>query len=212
MNKEHFLIELKIYLRPLSDEKQLSFLNKYEKIFDEQIAQGKSEELIAKELGKPVEIAEQILEEFDVPVFQKNLNKTGWHETQADFTAENYQNFSEYKTTYQPTHSSGIGHLFKIIALLFFNLCFGIWMIFTFFILLISGWIVAISFIFSPVMVAFQFFLTYYSAAMFQLFASVCLFGLGVIGILILIPCSKLFFKGLKQYFLWTIRVLKGEV
>lgn len=211
MNKEHFLIELKIYLRPLSHEKQIDFLNKYEQIFEEQLAQGKSEELIAKELGKPLEIAEQILEDFDIPVFQKNLDKNGWHETQADFTIENNQSFSDYKSPTTPTHSSPIGHLFKILILLFFNLFFGIWMIFTFFIFLLSGWLVTITFLLSPVLAAFQFFLVYHNAAMFQLFASICLFGLGIIGLLILIPCSKLFFKGLKQYFFWSIRILRGD-
>lgn len=211
MNKEHFLIELKIYLRPLSAEEQMNFLDKYEKIFEEQMAQGKSEELIAKELGKPIEIAEQILADFDLPIFQKNLNKQGWYETQPDLTMGNHQDFSNYSIPTHKTNSSGIARLFKILALLFFNLCFGFWMIFTFFILLLSGWVVAATFILSPILAAFQLFFVYQNTAMLQIFASTFLFGLGIIGILILIPCSKIFFKGLKQYFFWTIRVLRGE-
>ena len=61
MNKEHFLIELKIYLKPLSYQHQAAVLDKYEAIFDERMAAGEAEEQIAKNLGKPRSIAEEIL-------------------------------------------------------------------------------------------------------------------------------------------------------
>ncbi|QIL47904.1 HAAS domain-containing protein [Vagococcus hydrophili] len=51
MNKEHFLIELKLHLRQLSLTDQQAILQKYEDLFAEKIAEGLSEYQITKELA-----------------------------------------------------------------------------------------------------------------------------------------------------------------
>lgn len=40
MNKEHFFIELKLYLNQLSKEEQQTIINTYERIFDAKLLKG----------------------------------------------------------------------------------------------------------------------------------------------------------------------------
>ena len=53
MNKEHFIIELKIYLKALNPKDQAIILAKYKALFDARVAEGETEEQVAKSLGKP---------------------------------------------------------------------------------------------------------------------------------------------------------------
>lgn len=212
MNKEHFLIELKIYLKPLSQEQQLFFLDKYEEIFNERILNGESEELIAKELGKPIEIAEELLKEFNIPVSKKKIDQTGWYEVPSEDASYNYQQFAYQEEKMHPQKTTGIQHFFKVAMIFCLNFFFIIWIIFTFLMLLFAGWLVAGAFVMTPAFSAFQFLFTPIDMALFQLFVSICLFGIGIIGILILIPLTKLFFKGLKRYFVWTFHMIKGDM
>lgn len=44
MNKEHFIIELKIYLKALNPKDQAIILAKYKALFDARVAEGETEE------------------------------------------------------------------------------------------------------------------------------------------------------------------------
>ena len=57
MNREHFLIELKLHLRQLSLVDQQAILAKYDELFDEKLAQGLTEYQVTKELDSPKKIA-----------------------------------------------------------------------------------------------------------------------------------------------------------
>lgn len=218
MNKEHFLIELKIYLKPLSSQQQSFILNKYEEIFKERLANGETEEQIAKSLGKPRGIAEEILQEFDITVPEKKIERGGWQEIQPVATNDYYYEEAPehpydytYRTDDRP-HHNGFVRFCQVAGVLSLNFLFMFWMIFTAIMLLFSGWLAAVLFLFSPILGGISVFAGFNDGTMFQLFLSLFLCGAGIIGLLILTPLTKFFGKVLKHYLQWNIRVLRGEI
>ncbi|MBO0471283.1 DUF1700 domain-containing protein [Enterococcus sp. DIV0242_7C1] len=217
MNKEHFLIELKIYLKPLTAQQQAFILEKYDNIFDERLANGEMEEEIAKDLGKPRTIAEEILEEFDITVPEKRLERDGWQEIPPATSYEYYEETAEhpYDQAYQsyerPKHN-GFVRFCQISGVILLNFLLMFWFIFSFAMLLFSGWFAAILFLFSPILGGISIFTGLNDASMFEMFVSVFLCGAGIIGLLILAPLTRFFGKVLKRYMLWNIRVLRGDI
>ncbi|MGC6767410.1 DUF1700 domain-containing protein [Enterococcus sp. LJL128] len=215
MNKEHFLIELKIYLKPLSYQQQAAVLDKYEEIFDERIASGEAEEQIAKSLGKPRSIAEEILQEFDIEVPEKRLTRDGWQEFspvqdydpyEKDMYDHPYDDHYDYKRPDKP----GV-RVLKICALLAFDFLFMFWMFFAFAAVVFSCWLAAVLFLLSPILGVYSVIVGFNDAGLFQLFFSVFLSGAGVIGIMILTPLTRLFFASLKRYIKWHGKVFGGR-
>ncbi|UYY07749.1 DUF1700 domain-containing protein [Enterococcus faecalis] len=83
MNKEHFIIELKIYLKALNPKDQAIILAKYKALFDARVAEGETEEQVAKSLGKPRVIAEEILKEQGIELTERKIENNGWQEIPA---------------------------------------------------------------------------------------------------------------------------------
>lgn len=226
MNKEHFLIELKIYLRPLSNQQQSTILTKYERLFDERLAAGETEEQIAKSLEKPKVIAEAILQEFDIAVPEKPLGRDGWQEItpvkkevgQFEYgeyytpeTEEDHPYNNNQRDYLHPTHSPFV-RFCQIAGILCLNFFLMIWLIFSAVMLFFSFWLVAILFLFSPILGAYSVFSGFTAVTAFQLFLSIFLSGLGIIGLLILAPLTKFFGRMLRRYFQWNIAIFRGEV
>lgn len=217
MNKEHFLIELKIYLKPLSNQQQATILTKYETIFEERSAEGETEEQIAKSLGKPRGIAEEILEEFDISVPEKKMERDGWQEIQPVTNEDYYDEMPEhpydhaYRAYEQPHHSPFV-RFCQVAGILSLNFFLMIWLIFAFLMVLFSCWLVAVVFLFSPILGGISMVAGFNDGTVFQLFVSVFLSGAGIIGLLILTPVTKWIGKGLKHYLQWNIRVLRGGI
>lgn len=218
MNKEHFLIELKIYLKPLTNQQQGFILNKYETIFKERLADGETEEQIAKSLGKPRGIAEEILQEFDITVPEKKLERDGWQEIQPiTNNDDHYEDTPEHPyddafRSYERPQRNGFTRFCQVVGVLAFNFLFMFWMIFAFIMVLFSCWLVAIVLLFSPILGGISIFSGFNDGAMFQLFVSIFLSGAGIIGLLIMTPLTKFFGKILKRYLQWNIHVLRGEI
>jgi uncharacterized membrane protein len=220
MNKEHFLIELKIYLKPLSAQQQIQVLNKYETLFDERVAAGETEEEIAKSLGKPRSIAEEILHEFDISVPEKKLGIDGWQEIPPAPTADyDFSDNVAYEHPYddatqayeRPQHGPFV-RFCQIIGILSLNFLLMIWIIFAIIMCFFGGWLAALAFLFSPILGGVSVLAGMNDASMFQLFLSIFLSGAGIIGLVILVPLTKFFGKLLKLYLQWNIRVLRGEI
>ncbi|OJG72512.1 hypothetical protein RV12_GL000926 [Enterococcus quebecensis] len=218
MNKEHFLIELKIYLKPLTNQQQAFILNKYRTIFDERFAAGETEEQIAKNLGKPRSIAEEILQEFDITVPEKKLERNGWQEIQPNVNSDYYYEEAPehpYEDTYQlhkrPQHSP-FTRFCQVVGVLSLNFLLMFWFIFSFAMLFFSAWLVAVIFLFSPILGGISVLAGFNDATMFQLFLSIFLAGAGIIGVMILTPLTKFFGKALRRYLQWNIQVLRGEI
>lgn len=219
MNKEHFLIELKIYLKPLSYQKQAVILDKYEAIFDERIATGETEEAIAKELGKPRNIASDILKEFDIEIPEKQLGRDGWQEFQPKREECFYDSEpieeppynDEYRVYERPQHS-GFVRFCQISGILALNFLMMIWVIFGMLMGLLGLWVAAAACLLSPILGGYAVIAGFNDGSMFQLFFSIFLFGGSIIGLLILKPITAWFFRILKHYFVWNISVLRGDV
>ncbi|ALS02850.1 hypothetical protein ATZ33_16140 [Enterococcus silesiacus] len=218
MNKEHFLIELKIYLKPLNSQQQALILNKYETIFEERLAEGDTEEQIAKSLGKPRGIAEEILQEFDISVPEKRIERDGWQEIQPVVNNDYYYEeelehpYEDPYRSYERPHHNGFTRFCQIAGVLSFNFLFMFWIIFAFIMVFFAFWLVGVVFLFSPILGGISVFTGFNDGAMFQLFASIFLSGAGIVGLLILTPLTKFFGKCLQRYLQWNVRVLRGEV
>lgn len=218
MNKEHFLIELKIYLKPLTSQQQAFILNKYETIFAERSADGQTEEEIAKSLGKPRGIAEEILQEFDITIPEKKLERDGWQEIQPvvnnDYFYEEEPEHpydDNYRSYERPQHS-GFMRFCQVAGVLSFNFMFMFWMIFAIVMVFFACWLVAVVFLFSPILSGISLVAGFNDGTMFQLFLSLFFSGAGIIGLVILAPLTKFFGTCLKRYLQWNIRVLRGEI
>lgn len=224
MNKEHFLVELKIYLKSLSTKQQLVILNKYEKIFDTRIATGEAEEQIAKDLGKPKIIAEEILKEFNIDIVEKKMIHDGWKEISpqknstdklehsAYYSTKNgaapneYDSYSYYR---KPEHNIFV-RFCQVTGILAFNFLFMFWIFFAVIMMLFSFWLASAIFLFSPILGIYSMLTTMGNYGSLQLFASILFFGIGIIASLILAPLTKWFAIGLKHYFKWNLFILKG--
>lgn len=219
MNKEHFLIELKIYLKPLSYQQQAAILDKYEEIFDDRIAAGETEEQIAKSLGKPRSIAEEILQEFDIDVPEKRLTKDGWQEISSSQTYDEYEKYEDEhpydyydEDTYYKNRPQRPGfRALKICALLAFDFLFMFWMFFAFAAVVFSCWLAAVILVLSPILGTYSVIVGFNDAGLFQLFFSIFLCGAGIIGTMILLPLTRLFFSSLKRYIAWHGVVFGGR-
>lgn len=213
MNKEHFLTELKIYLRPLTSGQISYILHMYEEKFALGKKAGKDEYTISKELGKPKDIAYQILDELGVEPIQENKNDSDWEE----FTSQTTDSY-DYRTghPYQEDHlqptankNSFFIRFCQVSGVLLLNFFFMIWFLFILIALIGSGWVVALTFIASPFL-AVIFGVSMGVNTLLQLFVTLILCGVGLIGLLILSPITKFFIHLLKQYTLWCFSVLKG--
>ena len=225
MNREHFLIELKIYLKSLSPKQQLTILNKYETLFEERLATGESEEQVAKELGKPKTIAQEILKEFDIDVIEKKMIHDGWEEispqkkNSEEFDYDTYYNsaddtYDEKESYYDypsPVQSPFV-RFCQIAGILALNCLLMFWLIFSAILLLFSCWLVAAICLFSPAIGIYSMLTNVGDYASLQLFASILFFGIGTIGSLILMPLTKWFIILMGHYFKWNLSVLRGGV
>lgn len=214
MNKEHFLIELKLHLRQLSLVDQQAILAKYEELFNEKLTEGLTEYQITKELASPKEIAKSILEEFNIEFKEIDNQSHDWVEFSKEETT--YAQNKKYNPYYQhqetpKTKDSGFIRFFQILGITFLNLFFMIWLIFGWAVTLFVGWVVTICFVGSPFLGAFSLITIGGSYGFFQLFMSILFCGVGLIGFLIMVPFSKVSFNLLKTYSKWNLQVLKGD-
>lgn len=211
MNKEHFLISLKLSLRGVPSQILADTLAYYEATFAKEIEAGKSEELISKELGNPKDIAKGIFIAHNIrPAVQApQFSKGDWEEFEAPRREERYTG-PQYDDEVPRRSSSPIRGLFVAIALGFFNLIFVLAPILVIGALMFAGWIVSVSFILSPIIGIVIAVGALSSYAMFQFFSSLILCGLGLLLLLLIIPATKFFFKAFSVYIKWNIRAIRG--
>ncbi|HCM88856.1 MULTISPECIES: DUF1700 domain-containing protein [Vagococcus] len=212
MNKEHFLIELKLHLRQLSLTDQQAILQKYEDLFAEKLANGLNEYQITKELASPKEIAISILKEFNLELEAPNTHGNDWLEfsAQEDSLKESEHPYFANQQT-RSSHDSGFIRFFQITGIIFLNLFFMLWLIFGWGLVLFIGWVLTVCFIGSPFMGIYSILTAMNVFGFFQLSVSIVMLGVGLIGSLIMLPFTKISFNLLKSYLKWNLQVLKGE-
>ncbi|MDF0480645.1 DUF1700 domain-containing protein [Vagococcus sp. PNs007] len=211
MNKEHFLTELKIKLRPLPKKEQAYFLHLYNDKFNQLLDEGLEEVYVSKQLGHPQHIAEEILKEYGIkPTDYSSEKSSDWQEFSSSDAYDDhpyYQSFSEQ----QKKPASFFIRFCQVAGVLLFNGLFMIWMIFGALALLFGIWLTVLILTLSPLIGIVAFFLNSGAMAMFQIFASIALSGIGVIGLALLIPITKAVTQLLKHYTTWNLRLLRGE-
>lgn len=206
MNREHFFTELKIQLKkiPLPANEKLTIIERYEEKYDQKITEGLSEEEASKELGSPKKIVEKIIDDLQLDYQETTENLNGWQE----FTNTNDPNTYQYDDYYAEKKPSPLTKIMQIIGLLCLNAFLMFWIFFMFYTLAFAGWLMAISFTASPLLVAVS--------AIFQginplnFFMSLAFCGLGIIGLFIMIPLSYFLWKLTKQYVHWNLNILRG--
>lgn len=206
MNKEHFMIELKLSLRDLSENDRQDVMSDYIEHFENGLAQGKSEEQIAKELGNPKQIAKEILAMYGIEAKQQ-----GPEFSQGDWVAfETHQSFQETNYLPKENHDGFLKRLMKGTALFFFNLIFILAPVLTILGFLLAGWIIAITFSLLPLAGIYMLITAFSTIALFQFALTIVFCGVGLLLIALGYPLTLLFAKLIKRYVLWNIYVVFG--
>lgn len=201
MNKEHFFIELRLYLNQLSSEEQQAVIKTYEQIFDEKEALGMSEYEVTQVLPSPKQIAQTIFSELGLSFNTQTKVADDWVEITNDAT------HAHNKYTH---NDSKLSRPLQLIGLSLLNVFFMFWVILIISILLMSGWLVVVGFIISPLFSLFLLGTAVSTYAWFQFFISLILFGISLLGFLILKPITKGALKLFMMYHKWCWSVLKG--
>ena len=212
MNKEHFLIELKLHLRQLSLVDQQAILAKYDDLFIEKMAQGLTEYQITKELDSPKEIASAILKDFNLELKENPREHNDWVEMPK--STPNYSHSHPYYSNNEEIYrepSSGFIRFFQVTGIIFLNLFFMFWLIFSWGLAIFVGWVLSLGFLVTPILGVYSLLQLTAVYGSFQFFMSLLLCGIGLIGLLIMIPFSKVSFNLLKIYTKWNFQVLKGD-
>lgn len=208
MNKEHFLIELRLNLKQLPFNKQQEICQTYADLFDDYLATGLSEFEISKELGHPKTIAIEILKSQNLYFEETVPNDHGWQEFS---DADHFEHPYEHEYEFSPVSQSPFSRISQIIGLFFLNTLFMFWMILSLLMLLFAAWLVAISFIVSPLLALVGIFMTAANTyGFFQFSSSIVLCGIGLVGFLLLKPITSGSFKLLKGYINWNFTILRG--
>lgn len=223
MNEEYFLTELGIYLKVLPIDKKEEILATYKEVFQEGIANGQEEEMIAKSLGKPKDVASEILKKYDIPFAEKNIYKKGWEEIKPqkkeyhgprfnkDYTThsdEEYFTESPEEPYAQPQEKSS-NTLIKLVLILF-NFFVMIWVIIGLFFAFLAAWILVILLLCAPLLGVYLFLTLPISAGIFQLALTFVCFGVGLLGLAIGRSLTSLALRGNKNYWAFNRRIFKG--
>ncbi|HCT95449.1 DUF1700 domain-containing protein [Vagococcus sp.] len=213
MNEQHFLTELKIYLRPLQPRQIEAILMHYHQIFQEKKQEGLSEPEISASLAAPKDIAKKILNELgfhNVNISKKRHQESDWQElTDDDIRLRNQYDYEQYFTA-PPKRTSFTIKLLKWLGLLAFNLFFFVWILVGIFFMIGSFWLLVSLLLASPFVTIILPLWESYSFVWLQLFVSLVLFGIGLIGAVIMRYITSYFFKFVRHYIRAIKSMLKG--
>ncbi|EGO6029110.1 DUF1700 domain-containing protein [Enterococcus faecalis] len=219
MNKEHFIIELKIYLKALNPKDQAIILAKYKALFDARVAEGETEEQVAKSLGKPRVIAEEILKEQGIELTERKIENNGWQEIPASTPAYDhpYEEESEFyydndSPYYQRPQHRPLTRFFQVLGIFCLNFFFMFWVILGIALMYVGCGIAGAATLFSPIYGIYSVITQANAASFFQLSMSLFLFGASIIGWLLFLPILKFSAHVFKRYFQWNIAVLRGDI
>lgn len=181
MNKEQFLKQLAISLDKLSKNEIQEILNDYEEHFVFGLEAGKTEEEISASLGSPQQIAKEIKASYYIEKVENN--KTAGNVMRAIWAA---------------------------IGLGFFNLIIVLGPFIAVASLIVSAWIVGVSFTLSPLLVVISAVIQLDSFELFELFASITLCGLGIFICMGMRNVTRLSINGLVRYLNFNVSLVKG--
>ena len=181
MTKEQFLKQLHAGLQKLPQEERKDILHDYEEHFFLGMKEGKTEEEIANSLGAPQQITKELLASYHL---EKVKNKVS------------------------------TGNIFRavwaVIGLGFFNLVIVLGPFIAAAALILSGWIVGVSFILSPILILVDSAFHPGSFAFFKLFMTILLVGLGIFIVIGMYYITRVSSKGFINYLKFNVKLVKG--
>lgn len=181
MMKEQFLSRLKNALKKLPSAEQNDILNDYEEYFSLGIQDGKSEGEIAASLGSP----EQLGKELSVAYHVETVEVSG-------------------------STSNFFRALWAVIGLGFFNLVIVLGPFVALAGIILSGWIVAVTFVISPILVLINTAIYPERFEFFNLFFSVGFAGLGLLVGIMMFYITRWTKKIFVRYFKYNVNMVKG--
>lgn len=209
MNKEHFMIELKLSLRDLSETERQAVMEDYAEHFETGLLEGKSEEQIAKELGQPRQLAKDILASYGVEpkIKSPEFSQGDW----VPFENEK-MDYPEFDTKPRRRNTnSPLMTVCKFICLGFFNLVFLLGPAIAFVTCILTGWILGGTFMLLPLVGIYSIVTAFSVISLFQLSVSILLAGVGLLLIVIaMYPLTILTYKVINKYVRWNIRTIFG--
>ncbi|MGX6978470.1 DUF1700 domain-containing protein [Vagococcus elongatus] len=215
MNKEHFLTELKIQLRPLYNAQLVSVLETFEQKFAEGELAGKTEQEISKELGSPVKIAQEILKDLNIQPAAESHTYHDWEEVIPDnYNQDNsFDYYHDYDQRYAapPKKTSLFLRFCQVAGVICFNLFFMIWMLFAAAMFFVGLWIADIVLLLTPILGIISFFVPFTSYRFLTLSGTIVLFGLGLLGFVILKALTVYFLRFSRFYLQSNLRILRGR-
>lgn len=181
MTKEQFLNKLKASLRGLSFNERQDILQDYEEHFALALEEGKSEEEVAEKLGTPSQIAKELLAAYHLE-----------------------------KVDHEMTTGNIIRAIWAVIGLGFFNLIIVLGPFIAVAAVIFSLWVVAASFIISPVLFVIDW-LGYPSGfEWFNFFGSLTLCGIGIFIGIGMFYITKTVSRGFVRYLKYNASLVKG--
>lgn len=181
MNKETFMKKLKSGLTRLPKEEQAVVIQDFEEHFAMGLEEGKSEDHISTSLGSPHQIAKEMLA-------THHLEKV-----EATATAGNV-----------------FRAVWAVIGLGFFNLVIVLGPFIALASILVAGWVMAITFIGSPLLVIVSAVIFTGTFEMFDLFFSIVLLGLGLFIAMGMFFISRILMSGFVRYLTFNTKIVKG--
>lgn len=181
MTKQQFLQSLEKELRIIPKNDRMEILQDFEEHFAIGVTEGKSEQQIVASLGTPQQIAKEMV------------------------------GASEFETTKSTSTSGNIVRSILIaIGVIFFNLIVVIGPFFTVVGLGLSGWIVGVSFISTPILLLINVIYSPSSFTLFEFFVTLGLCGLGIFITMGMYVVTKGIIHGTRKYVQFNINLVKG--
>lgn len=181
MNKKQFLNELDSRLQKLPSSEREDILQDFEAHFAFGMEEGKSEEEIAQSLGSPQQIAKEL--------------KATYHIGKVEEKASTGNIFRA---------------VFAAISLGFFNFIIVLGPFIGLVAVVIAGWFVGASFLFSPILAILNPVFVPGTFEWFDLFASILLCGLSIFVLLGMYYVTKILTKIFIKYLRWNVDLVKG--
>ncbi|MFD2618447.1 HAAS signaling domain-containing protein [Terrilactibacillus laevilacticus] len=182
MKKNDFMTQLSLNLRHIPEVERQDILDDMNEHFAIGLENGKTEEEIIDELGTPIEIAKEFLEDTRF-IKEEKKRSASW----------------------------GTRSILSAIGLLFINLIFVVGPLCAIIGVYFGLCATAFGFILSPLAIILTFFQGDISQFVLTLFSSMALFGIGILFGIGLIKIGKWGYFILMKYFKFNIRVIRGD-
>lgn len=181
MNRDQFLTRLNDAIKKLPHDERQDILNDFEEHFDIGTAKGKTEEEIAAALGNPNQIAKEL-------------------------------SASYYLDQAEAASSPGniVRAVWAAISLGFYNFAIVLGPFIGLVALVMSGWLIAVSFLASPLLVLLNLVISPSAFEFFDLFVSIAMAGLGLLTAIGMMFVSRKLIKGFAAYARYHVKLVKG--